>query len=141
MIIWDWARVRPAAGVDGKNSAQKHPARGSRSRELMHMGKRRTGFPLDYTDKIRQALIAGGLYKLARKGLGRGLIGLALPAAALIIEDLSNPRGVILPFVRWLMSRHGKVKIIEISTKPLQKPGKAGQNAGWTTSQGKSGGE
>jgi len=84
---------------------------------------------------IRQALIAGGLYKLAKRGLGKGLIGLALPAVALLIEDLSNPRGVVIPFFRWLMSRHGKVKIIEMSVKPLQKAGRE------KAPQGKAGGD
>jgi hypothetical protein len=90
----------------------------------MHMAKINERVTLDYMNSIKQALIAGGLYKLARKGLGKGLIGLALPAAALLIEDLSNPKGMILPFIRWVLSRHGKVKIIEMSAKPLQKPGK-----------------
>jgi hypothetical protein len=91
------------------------------------MGKMHTGSPLDYRNRIKQALLAGGLYKLGRKGLGKGLIGLALPALAFLIEDLSNPKGVILPFIRWLLSRHGKVRIIAVSSRPLQKPGGDGQ--------------
>jgi hypothetical protein len=86
------------------------------------MRKKHAGFTLDYRNRIKQALIAGGLYNIARKGLGKGLVGLALPAMALLIEDLSNPRGVILPFLRWILSRHGRVKIIEMSAKPLRKP-------------------
>lgn len=87
------------------------------------MGKTHAGSPLDYRNRFRQAIIAGGLYKLAKRGLGRGLLGFALPAAALLIEDLTNPGGVVLPFLRWLLSRHGKVRIIEVSCRPPRKPG------------------
>jgi hypothetical protein len=105
---------------------------------VKNMGNRHTGFPVDSMNRIRQALIAGGLYKLAKRGLGKGLVGLALPAAALLIEDLSNPKGMVIPFFRWLLSRHGKVKIIEVSPKPLQKSGKGRERK--RAPQGKGGG-
>jgi hypothetical protein len=104
------------------------------------MADTHTGFTRDCANRIRQALVAGGLYKLARKGLGRGLIGLALPAAALVIEDLSSPRGMILPFIRWVLSRHGRVKIIDISARPLQKGAKTGCEAEATSVKEKKGG-
>jgi hypothetical protein len=92
------------------------------------MRKTLAGVSLDFGKTIRQVLIAGGLYKLARKSVGRGLFGLALPLAALLIEDLSNPKGVVLPFIRWIMSSRGKVKIIEMSGNPLKKPDGEGRD-------------
>ncbi len=74
-------------------------------------------------NRIRDAILAGGIYSIARKGLGKGLIGLALPAAALLIEDLTNPKGVVIPFLRWVFSRSGKVTIIAMSAEPLRKEG------------------
>lgn len=77
-----------------------------------------------YGENIRQLLRAGGVSGLSKKFIGKGLIGLALPAAAFLIEDLSSPNGVVLPFFRWLLSRHAKVKIIEMSAKPLRAKGR-----------------
>ncbi|HQI01075.1 MAG TPA: hypothetical protein PLA18_07375 [Deltaproteobacteria bacterium] len=77
-----------------------------------------------YGDNIRQLIRAGGITKLSKKTIGKGIIGLALPAAVLLIEDLTNPNGVVLPFLRWLLSRHSKVKIIEMSAKPVRAKGR-----------------
>lgn len=73
-----------------------------------------------YGESVRQLLLAGGASRLSKKIMGKGLIGLALPAAVLLIEDLSNPNGVVLPFLRWLLSRHSKVKIVEMSARPIR---------------------
>ncbi len=75
-------------------------------------------------ENVRQLIRTAAAAKLSKKAVGKGLIGLALPAAALLIEDLSNPNGVVLPFLRWLMSRRGKVKIIEMSAKPPRAKGR-----------------
>ncbi len=83
-----------------------------------------------YGDNIRQLLQRGGASGISKKVVGKGLIGLALPAAVLLIEDLSNPNGVVLPFLRWLVSRHGKVKIVEMSTKPFRAKGCGRSRAG-----------
>lgn len=90
--------------------------------EFVHMEDEYGKALSTYGASIRQLLLAGGTFKLSKKFLGKGLIGLALPAAALLIEDLSNPNGVVLPFLRWLLSRHAKVKIIEMSAKPVNAP-------------------
>lgn len=83
-----------------------------------------------YGENLRQLLWRRGTWGISRKLVGKGFIGLALPAAALLIEDLSNPNGVVLPFLRWLASRHGKVKIVEMSTKPLRAKGQGRAKAG-----------
>lgn len=77
--------------------------------------------PLHIKNRIRDALLAGGLYNITKKSMGKGIVGLVLPVAALLIEDLTNPKGVVIPFFRWILSRHGKVTIVEMSATPLRK--------------------
>lgn len=76
--------------------------------------------PLHIKDRLKDALLAGGLYSITKRSMGKGLLGLALPVAALLIQDLTNPNGVIVPFLRWVISRHGKVTIVEMSAAPLR---------------------
>ncbi len=64
---------------------------------------------------IARGILGGGLSRLGKRTPGRGIWGLAVPVALFVIEDISRPNGVILPFFRWALNRTAKVRIIEVS--------------------------
>jgi hypothetical protein len=74
-------------------------------------------FTTEPLNRIVRGILGGGLSQLRKRALGRGIWGLAVPAAFFVIEDISRPNGVILPFFRWTLNKTAKVRIIEVSTR------------------------
>ncbi|MGC9324801.1 MAG: hypothetical protein ACP5G0_08665 [Desulfomonilia bacterium] len=61
---------------------------------------------------LTEAAKASGARGLGR-GMGRGLLGFALPAAIYLIQDLTSPDGKVIPFVRRLLGKPSTGKIID----------------------------
>ncbi|MFY9396745.1 MAG: hypothetical protein WAR22_00105 [Desulfomonilia bacterium] len=64
-----------------------------------------------------------------KRYLGQGLRGFAVPVALFILEDISRPDGVILPFCRWVINKTARVRVVDIcgpgSGSPLERASKA----------------
>ncbi|HDP24769.1 MAG TPA: hypothetical protein ENN34_04925 [Deltaproteobacteria bacterium] len=53
------------------------------------------------------------------RGLGKGILGLALPAAVYLINDLTNPDGRVIPFVRRLLGKPSAENIVDVQYELL----------------------
>jgi hypothetical protein len=60
--------------------------------------------------RLVQKLLAGP----GKRYLGQGLRGFTVPVAFFILEDISRPDGVILPFCRWVLNKTARVRVIDI---------------------------
>ncbi len=65
--------------------------------------------------RVARGILGGGLSQIRKRILGRGLWGFAVPVFLFVIEDISRPNGMILPFFKWALNRTARVRIIEVS--------------------------
>lgn len=77
--------------------------------------------------RIVKGILGGGLSQLRKRTPGRSLWGLAVPVALFVIDDISRPNGVILPFFSWALNRTARVRIVEVSAQsPRTSPDSTG---------------